>query len=467
MRRFGDVDERAGGYKKASRVRLRRDRCDPANPARRAALTRLVGRGLCLSPPTLLLLGGATGDLISDAAASPGESHLATGSESPLARLASSDRESVRSPIVRDFADPLIELIRLLREASEIEHALMVQYLYAAFSLKPAYEGVLGYGDPSSDDLLGVAVQEMQHLGQVNRLLVALGAGPNLLRQDFPFEPDIYPFAFNLEPLSRASLAKYVYAEAPPDALRPSVAKDADDLMFLDTLFRELVSDVKPNHLGSFYATIIATAEEVRASQLDGLTDLAPWIETLEEIKREGEEGHYQFFKGLFMGSHESFGGRSDLWDLPANNPSYPSLPLPENPSAYVGHENQIVEEAALGLAWLGNLHYWCILLLLDIAYRDIRPRFIELAQAHMLGPFWSLARHLPSLGVGMPFDRLSMGYSPGCTKRANIRIVKHILAEADRMEEMLAAQLPEDLPRSTSVETAQVLDSLLLSRRG
>src|SRR5690606_17647280 len=36
------------------------------------------------------------------------------------------------SPIFRDFNDPYLELIRLLREAAEIEHDLMVQYLYGA-----------------------------------------------------------------------------------------------------------------------------------------------------------------------------------------------------------------------------------------------------------------------------------------------------------------------------------------------
>jgi hypothetical protein len=47
--------------------------------------------------------------------------------------------EPARSPINRDFSNPYLELIRLLKEAAEIEHDLMVQYLYCAFSLKPAY----------------------------------------------------------------------------------------------------------------------------------------------------------------------------------------------------------------------------------------------------------------------------------------------------------------------------------------
>ena len=35
------------------------------------------------------------------------------------------------APVHRDFSNPYLELVRLLREAAEIEHDLMVQYLYA------------------------------------------------------------------------------------------------------------------------------------------------------------------------------------------------------------------------------------------------------------------------------------------------------------------------------------------------
>jgi hypothetical protein len=69
-----------------------------------------------------------------------------------------------RGQIDPDFGDPLFELVRLLHEASEIEHALLVQYLYAAFSVKESFRDVLaGQPQDSSGDLLGVAVQEMQH----------------------------------------------------------------------------------------------------------------------------------------------------------------------------------------------------------------------------------------------------------------------------------------------------------------
>src|SRR5512132_877938 len=72
-------------------------------------------------------------------------------------------RAATQGEIIGDFADPYLELVRLLREASEIEHALLVQYLYAAYSLKPQYVGLRGPGTFGvATNLLGVAIQEMQ-----------------------------------------------------------------------------------------------------------------------------------------------------------------------------------------------------------------------------------------------------------------------------------------------------------------
>ncbi len=120
------------------------------------------------------------------------------------------------SPVERDFNDPYLELIRLLKEAAEIEQDLMIQYLYSAYALKPAYAEIVGGPAPNTTTLMGVVIQEMQHLRGVNRLLVELGAAPVLTRQDFPYENDLYPFPFELAPLSSVSLAKYTYVEADP-----------------------------------------------------------------------------------------------------------------------------------------------------------------------------------------------------------------------------------------------------------
>jgi len=372
--------------------------------------------------------------------------------------------------LVRNFTDPYLEMLRLLREAAEIEHALMVQYLYAAFSIKPAYQTVAGYGDPNAHDLLGVAIQEMQHLGAVNRFLAALGAAPQLERQDFPYEPDIYPFAFNLEPLSRAGLAKYVYAESPAEALRSDLVKTAEDDAFLHDLNASLGNGPRMNHLGSLYGTILELLNELPGSTaLVVWPDLAAWAEEFERIKDQGEVEHFEFFKSLFLARHDGFATVPRIWNLSVDDPTYPAYPLPVNPTAFVGHDNQILDPTTLALAQLSNLQYWTVLCLLDVSYRDAQraDEVLALARAHMLGPLQVLARHLPTRGTGIPFDPLSMGYAFGRTRQDSLRIVRHLVGEADHLARRLSADLPTEYPLSLNSETLVILNAQIVTSAG
>ncbi len=359
--------------------------------------------------------------------------------------------------IVRDFTNSRLELVRLLKEAAEIEHSLMIQYLYAAFSLKSAYRGLLDRGDPNTNDLLGVAIQEMQHLADVNELLVELGAAPVLVRQDFSYEPDIYPFPLNLEPMSRESLAKYVYCEAPETALDRKHAKTPEDVAFLDMLDAALGTSARPNLIGSLYGRVIDTLEEF-SKQTGEIKDLDKWVKKLAEIKDEGEDGHFTFFKAAFMGTHKAFKGRPDVWRLAKTDPNYPAVDLPTNPSAYVGHEHQIADPTTLSIAWLGNLQYWMVLMLLDVGYRHKTKPHREAAKFLMMGPFWSLSRFLPTRGAGMPFDQLSVGYSMGVDQAANMKFIVTLAAEIDALENQLKDKLPDDY---MSGSTKQALDMI------
>lgn len=112
---------------------------------------------------------------------------------------------------------PLDELVLLLHTAAEIEHSLMAQYLYAAYSLpdqSPQKEW--------QETLISIARQEMGHLMATQNLLQAIGAPLNFEREDYPFNA-FYPFPFKLEPLSIGSLARYVLAEMPDPSTVPWV----------------------------------------------------------------------------------------------------------------------------------------------------------------------------------------------------------------------------------------------------
>ena len=83
------------------------------------------------------------------------------------------------------------ELLFLLSEAAEFEHAVMCSYLFAAMSLKRSVDETL-----TAEELLivtrwrrliiSVAVEEMLHLALVNNLITAFGGSGHLGRPNFP-----------------------------------------------------------------------------------------------------------------------------------------------------------------------------------------------------------------------------------------------------------------------------------------
>ncbi len=351
--------------------------------------------------------------------------------------------------IHRGFSDPYLELLRLLREAAEIEHDLMVQYLYGAFSLKPAYAELVGNTVPNSSSLMGIVIEEMQHLGAVNRLLVELDAAPVLTRQDFPYEHDIYPFTFELEPLGEVSLAKYTYCEAAPDALQSTSTTGNGSLRLIERLQTTLGDSIAPNQVGPLYDAVIGTLGEVKeagAAQID----FDAWFEDLERIKDEGEIGHFEHFRSLYEGNHPLLREVPDVWNLPTSDARYPCYQVPLNPTAYQGHPNAIEDPDLRSLAWLGNLNYWVMLSLLDASYRRNTPRELALSLAIMMGPLWSIARDLPARGAAVPFDPLSMGFKPGLNAASAQRITRLLLEETRDYARSIEHLLPGDFTLAT-----------------
>ena len=83
------------------------------------------------------------------------------------------------------------ELVNALSEAAELEHGLLVQYLFAAFSMKRKVdEGITSIQQALMVDwegaILRVAHEEMYHLASVCNLLSAIGGAPQFGRPNFP-----------------------------------------------------------------------------------------------------------------------------------------------------------------------------------------------------------------------------------------------------------------------------------------
>jgi len=82
-------------------------------------------------------------------------------------------------------------LYYMLCEAAELEHGIMCQYLYAAFSLKQSEAEGLSPEEAQAvqrwrKHISHIATQEMLHLSLVQNLLSAIGGAPHLSRPNFP-----------------------------------------------------------------------------------------------------------------------------------------------------------------------------------------------------------------------------------------------------------------------------------------
>jgi hypothetical protein len=110
-------------------------------------------------------------------------------------------------------------LVMLLHIGAEIEHSLMVQYLYAAYSLggEQVPHRRRAMVRRWQEDILAVAREEMGHLLTVQNILTLIGGPINLGRLNLPWDIPFYPFPFKLEPVSLDSIACYVYAEMPSE----------------------------------------------------------------------------------------------------------------------------------------------------------------------------------------------------------------------------------------------------------
>jgi hypothetical protein len=114
------------------------------------------------------------------------------------------------------------ELLFLLTEAAQLEHMVLCQYLFGAFSLKQSADEGL-----SAEQLLavrawrrtisGVASQEMLHLALVNNLLTAVGGSPCFHHPNFPQRARYFPpeVQHALLPFGDDALTHFLHLECP------------------------------------------------------------------------------------------------------------------------------------------------------------------------------------------------------------------------------------------------------------
>lgn len=161
--------------------------------------------------------------------------------ELDIQKLASSIQESDTTVLVD-------QLYEYLQDASQLEHLLAMQYLYAAFSMKKYPQEFVDYASSSQEirekrlaqlemirrweaEILFVSRQEMEHLNLVQNLIVILGKPIYLYRPNFPVpsEESLLQKAINLMPFSQGAISVFRYWEK-PDNVHLSDPFDMEDV---------------------------------------------------------------------------------------------------------------------------------------------------------------------------------------------------------------------------------------------
>jgi len=223
----------------------------------------------------------------------------------------------IEPPIVVEHRE---QLIFLLREAAELEHAIMCEYLFAAFTLKrTADEGLTAAQvdavDRWRDTVSLVARQEMLHLALVQNLLASVGAAPYFSRPDLPTQAHHFPpgVRIALVPFNESALRHFLYLERPEGVAfdeataaalqraRPildehDIVPRAQDFATVGHLYRAidigfgwLTAKLGEAKLFIGPPTAQATSESFRWPELVPVVDLASAHAAIDTIVEQGE----------------------------------------------------------------------------------------------------------------------------------------------------------------------------------
>lgn len=271
-------------------------------------------------------------------------------------------------------------LVFLLHSAAEIEHSLMVQYLFSGYSINPLfgapeYEMVSGW----KTTVLKIAVEEMGHLLVVQSILNLIGGPLNFEREDYPFRSDLYPFPFELRRFDKQTLAKFIIAEIPGTTLDSElreilkVAKislNNGQINNVGLLYEDIINIFKDQkkipdscfHYDELNTTSYNYWSFVKDLISADIRDRVTVISTLEKVAEQGEgtgaqeDSHYERFLSIYR--------EFDTVDSDRSNEV--SVNVQPNPSLNVGAKNQITEERAVLWAELHDIKYRMTLSLLS-----------------------------------------------------------------------------------------------------
>ncbi|MGH2377850.1 MAG: ferritin-like domain-containing protein [Candidatus Limnocylindria bacterium] len=365
-------------------------------------------------------------------------------------RLGSPALAPAEPPIVVEHRDALIYL---LREAAELEHGIMCQYLYAAFTLKESTDEGLTVEQLEAvgrwrTTILEVARQEMLHLALVQNLLTSVGAAPHFGRPNLPAPAHRFPGGVQLAliPFGERALRHFLFLERPEGM----ALEDAEGFGAAVARARPLMGDddIVPRYqeystVGHLYRAIDigfawltsklgegllfigppdaqATPESFRWPELIAVRDLDSVHRAVDTIVEQGEgakaddwrEAHFGRFLGV-LDEYLALRQRD-----PGFDPVRPVLPGTMRPHAASDTLPLIGDTATAQVADLFNVTYQITLLALAryFAHTDESPAQLNALADVSVGLMFVAIKPLGQLLTRLPFGPEHAGRTAGPT---------------------------------------------------
>ncbi|GAA2899457.1 hypothetical protein Acy02nite_60620 [Actinoplanes cyaneus] len=344
------------------------------------------------------------------------------------------------------------QLLTALRQAVTLELAVMLQYLYAAYSV-PTHAAAgefvrrglwtpeqarlaCGDGGHTRDGgirgrLIEVAREEMIHFLAINNIIMAMGEGFHVPSFSFGTLNDTLPVAldFALEPLALGSVQRFIAIERPGGAVSPltgtpdvrpgrgqhryhTIPELYDDIR--EGLHRvpDLFLIRRGRGGGEHHLFLRESINAVHPDYQLHVDDLAGALFAIDVVTEQGEGGritadtdgsHYEIFLGLAdLLLSDRVPGR-ELW--------CPAYPLARNPTLFPGNLNTepVTEPESIAVLELFNRSYFMMMQLMvqhfaqdpDTSLR--RSRLMNAAIDVMTGMMSPLAEVLVTMPAGRP----------------------------------------------------------------
>ena len=342
-------------------------------------------------------------------------------------------------------------LIYTLGKAAELEHLIMLQYLFAAFSLKQGVsEGLstetLAAVQRWRKTLLSIGEQEMLHLALVQNLLTAVGAAPRLARPNFPMPAYSYPAGVRIEllPFGEAALRHFAFLERPEgidiedaegfEAIAQAVALPHDEgdeivphLQEFDTigqLYRSIQAGLEyladrlgPDRLFIGPPNAQATEEHFRWGELVAVTDLSSAQRAIDTIVEQGEgargewrDAHFGRLLGILDEYLEIKGAD------PGFEPARPVVAANVRPQATGVVVPLISDPGTTRCMDLLNVAYEVLLQLLSryFAHTDESPEQLEVLADVSVGLMYAAIKPLGTVVTTLPVGHDMPGVTAG-----------------------------------------------------